>query len=91
MHEPILDFDVDHYMNRFVPRPRLHLLPKPISWFLGYRSEPTPPLGSLVVWFYAFLGAFLGLIVVEAVFQAKGLKDHGAPTVVASLVRSHLQ
>jgi hypothetical protein len=91
MSKPALDFDVDHYINRFVPRPRLHILPRPISWFLGYRSEPIPRIGSVVVWFYAFIGAFIGLIVVQAVFQTNGIKDHGAPTVIASLVRNPLQ
>jgi len=89
MREPALDFDVDHYINRFVPRSRLHLLPKPISWFLGYRSQPTPRIGSVLVWFWAFIGAFGGILVVEAVFHSEGIKDHGAPTVIASLVRNH--
>jgi hypothetical protein len=87
MREPVVDFDVDHYINRFVPRPRLQLLPKPISWFLGYRSKPVPRIGNVVVWFWSFIGAFAGILVIEAVFQTKGIKDHGAPTVIASLVR----
>lgn len=91
MRKPSLDFDVDHYINRFVPRSRLHLLPRPISWFLGYRIEPMPRIGSLVVLFYAFIGAFTGLIVVQAVFQSEGIRDHGAPTVIASLVRRYFQ
>jgi hypothetical protein len=86
MREPVLDFDVDHYINRFVPRPRFHLLPKPISWFLGYRSKPMPRIGSVLVWFWSFIGAFAGILVIEAVFQTKGIKDLGAPTVIASLV-----
>jgi hypothetical protein len=87
MPEPVLDFDVDHYINRFVPRPRLYLLPRPASRLLGYRSQPAPRIGSVLVWLWAFLGAFAGLLVVQAVFQSKGIKDHGAPTVIASLVR----
>jgi hypothetical protein len=86
MHEPAFDFDVDHYIDRFVPRPRLYLLPTPISWILGYRSKPMPRIGSVVVWFWAFIGAFAGILVVEAVFHTKGIEDLGAPTVIASLV-----
>ncbi|KAE9381672.1 HPP-domain-containing protein [Stipitochalara longipes BDJ] len=85
MRESTFDFDVDHYINRFVPRSRLHLLPTPISWLLGYRSKPMPRIGSALVWLWAFIGAFGGLLVVQAVFQTEGIKDHGAPTVIASL------
>jgi hypothetical protein len=87
MREPVLDFDVDHYINCFVPHPRLHLLPKPISWILGYRSQPIARIGSVLIWLWAFVGAFAGLLVVQAVFQSEGIRDHGAPTVIASLVR----
>jgi hypothetical protein len=86
MREPAFDFDVDHYINRFVLRSRLHLLPTPISWLLGYRAKPMHRIGSVLVWLWAFIGAFAGLLVVEAVFQTDGIKDHGAPTVIASLV-----
>ncbi|PMD40081.1 HPP family protein-like protein [Hyaloscypha variabilis F] len=85
MREPAFDFDVDHYINRFVLRSRLHLLPTPISWLLGYRAKPMRRIGSVLVWLWAFIGAFAGLLVVEAVFQTDGIKDHGAPTVIASL------
>ncbi|PMD51831.1 HPP family protein-like protein [Hyaloscypha bicolor E] len=84
MQEPALDFVVHHDINHIVPRPRLHLLPKPISWILGYRSQPMPQIGSVLVWLWAFVGAFAGLLVVQAVFQSKGIKVHGAPTVIAS-------
>jgi hypothetical protein len=87
MPEPALNFDIDRYINRFIPRPRLHLLPRPISWFLGYRSKPIARIGSIVVAFWSFLGAFAGLLVVEAVFNTKAIKDSGAPIVIASLVR----
>jgi len=80
------NFDVDSYINRFVPRPRLYLLPKPISWFLGYRSEPTRPIGNVIPLFWACLGAFCGLMVVEAVFHAPGVRDLGTPIVIGSLV-----
>jgi hypothetical protein len=82
-----LEFDVDHYLNRLIPRNRLHLLPKPISWFLGYRSSPGPRIGNVLVWWWAFIGAFTGLLVVEAVFQTEQLQSEGTPIVIASLVR----
>ncbi|RDL34560.1 uncharacterized protein BP5553_07688 [Venustampulla echinocandica] len=80
------DFDVDDYINRFVPRSRLYLLPTPVSWLLGYRAKPSPrpPIGSLLVWCWSCLGAFCGLMVVEAVFRTKAIQFHGVPVVIAS-------
>ncbi|KAF4625518.1 hypothetical protein G7Y89_g12647 [Cudoniella acicularis] len=85
MFKLAFDFDIDRYVNRFVPRSRLHLLPEPISRFLGHRSEPRHPIGSVLVWFWSFIGAFCGILVVEAVFHTKTLKAHGTPIVIGSL------
>ncbi|KAK2626542.1 hypothetical protein QTJ16_003717 [Diplocarpon rosae] len=79
------NFDIDRYINPFVPRPRLYLLPKPISWFLGHREKPTAPVGDVIVWFWAFIGALAGILAVEAVFRTDRLRSDGAPTVIASL------
>jgi hypothetical protein len=83
-----LDFDVDLYLNRFVPLSRIYLLPKPISWLLGYRKEPVTPVGSLIVWLWSFIGAFAGILIVEAVFRTEGLQSHGTPIIIGSLVSS---
>jgi hypothetical protein len=80
------DFDVDLYINRIVPRSRLHLLPKPISRFLGYRKEPAKPVGSIKIWFWSFIGAFAGILIIEAVFHTPGLHSHGTPIVIGSFV-----
>ena len=85
-----LTFDIDHYLNRLVPSSRLHLLPKPVSRFLGYRHDPAPPIGNVMVWWWAFIGAFSGLLVVEAVFRSARLQAEGVPLVIASLVRPTL-
>ncbi|KAH7417271.1 HPP family-domain-containing protein [Cadophora sp. MPI-SDFR-AT-0126] len=79
------NFDVDRYINRIVPRSRLYLLPKPISWFLGHREKPPKQIGNVVTWFWAFFGAFCGILVIEAVFQTEQLKSDGAPIIIASL------
>ncbi|EPE32628.1 hypothetical protein GLAREA_07762 [Glarea lozoyensis ATCC 20868] len=79
------NFDIDLYINRIVPRSRIHLLPKPISWFLGYREEPTKPVGSIIIWFWSFIGAFAGILIIEAVFRTPGLHSHGTPIVIGSL------
>ncbi|KAL2065039.1 hypothetical protein VTL71DRAFT_4179 [Oculimacula yallundae] len=78
-------FDVDRYLNRLVPRSRLYLLPKPVSWFLGHREEPRTPIGNVAIWFWSFIGAFAGILVIEAVFMTKMLQNDGAPIIIASL------
>ncbi|KAM0195949.1 hypothetical protein ACHAPC_000439 [Botrytis cinerea] len=80
-----LDFDIDYYLDRFIPSPRLYILPTPISWFLGYRSKPRSRTGSLVVWFWAFIGAFCGIAIVENIYRLPYFKERGTPLVIASL------
>lgn len=80
-----INFDIDRYINHIIPRNRLHLLPTPISWILGYRNSSPPRIGNVVVWWWAFIGAFAGILTVEAVFQTKHLQAEGTPIVIASL------
>jgi HPP family len=58
---PRFNFDIDDYLDSFVPRPRLHLLPKPISRLLGYRQTPRQPIGNLITCIWAFIGALIGI------------------------------
>lgn len=81
-----LDFNIDDYLNRFIPASRLHILPKYVSWFFGYRREPRAPVGALVIWFWAFVGAFCGIAIVEGVYSTAFFKEHGTPLVIASFV-----
>ena len=88
---PSYHFDIDSYLNRFIPRSRLHLLPKPISHFLGYRSSNSlekGQVGSVLVWFWSFIGAICGILIVAAVFRVPLLTKDGAPVIIGSLVRS---
>lgn len=81
------NFDVDHYLNRFVPPNRLDVLPPSIARFLGHRrQDQEKPVGNVLVWFWACLGAFCGILVVEAVYSAPLLRGNGAPVVIGSLV-----
>lgn len=84
---PSFLFDIDHYLNPVVPRNRVHILPEPISHFLGYRSTTEKPAGSIVVWVLSFIGALCGILVVEAVYHTSILHHDGAPIVIGSLVR----
>lgn len=86
MKSAVLDFDIDRYINPYLPPPRLDLLPKPISWLLGYRDKPTARTGNVLVWWWAFVGAFCSILVIEAVFRSEKLKIEGTPVIIASLV-----
>ncbi|KAM3065969.1 hypothetical protein ACMFMG_009808 [Clarireedia jacksonii] len=79
-----LDFNIDDYLNRFIPASRLHILPQYVSWFFGYRREPRAPVGNLVIWFWGFIGAFCGISIVEGVYSTSFFKEHGTPLVIAS-------
>lgn len=80
------DFNIDHYLNRFIPRNRIDRLPKPISRFLGHREDGEKPLGSVLVWFWSCIGAICGILVVEAVYRTPVLRGQGAPIIIGSFV-----
>lgn len=80
------NFDIDIYLNRLVPRSRLHLLPRPLSWFLGHRApgESEHP-GNLLVWFWSFAGAFCGIALIEAVSLSEAVRNgYDIPLVLGS-------
>ncbi|RPB05579.1 hypothetical protein L873DRAFT_1662403 [Choiromyces venosus 120613-1] len=80
------DFDIDAYINPYVPSPRiLRRLPTCISRFLGHRNEaPEGELG-IVVWTWAFVGAFAGVAIVEVVFiHWSYFAEKGCPMIVGS-------
>lgn len=82
-------FDIDKWLNPFIPSPPWHLLPYPISYFLGYRKHPLRPIGNLIIIAWAFVGIFLGIIVIELVTKQVPLfQEHQAPIIIASFVGS---
>lgn len=81
-------FDVDKYINPYIPRNHIHRLPKPIAHFLGYRDKPRKEIGNLLVAAWSFLGAFVGCVVIAAIFTIPEIHDHDVPIVIASFVCS---
>lgn len=84
-------FDIDKYTNPFTPRPRLYILPKFISHWFGYRTpsqgdhKQKPAASVLLVWLFSFLGAFIGISIIENVFlRLPALDGHPVPIVIAS-------
>lgn len=79
--------DIDHFINPWVPAPRLHLLPRPISHFLGYRDKPGRPLGNVVLAFWSLVGAFCGVaLIAEVSKRIPAFEVRDAPAVVGSFV-----
>ncbi|RPA79281.1 HPP-domain-containing protein, partial [Ascobolus immersus RN42] len=71
----------------YIPRPRLYLLPRPISRFLGYREPGTEiKTKDATIWFWGFIGAFVGIACVEGIFMNIGgrLAELGVPMVIGS-------
>jgi len=84
--EFFLNFDIDRYLNPWIPHNRLGRVPKPISRFLGYRSEPAKEAPSYIQWIWTFVATFLGILLVGAVYKyAPGITAHHPPVIVASL------
>jgi HPP family len=80
-------WDIDTYLNPFTPRSYLYLLPRPISRFLGYRPPHSsrPSAHPVAVWAWSFLGAFLGVALIEAVYlHLPRLDEKHVPIVIAS-------
>jgi len=52
---------------------------------LGYRSSPPAKKPVYIVWIWSFIGAFLGISLIQAVFgQAQYFIERGVPSIVAS-------
>ena len=79
--------EVDTHLNPYIPRNLVHRLPRPISHFLGHRDGPRTQIGNVLVAGWALVGAFVGVVVVEAVFMAPVIKSHGVPLLITSFVR----
>lgn len=79
--------DIDHFINPWVPAPRLYLLPRPVSRFLGYRDSARRPLGNVILAFWSLVGSFCGVaLVAEISARVPSFELRDAPAVVGSFV-----
>ncbi|KAJ5134695.1 hypothetical protein N7476_002100 [Penicillium atrosanguineum] len=79
------NFDIDRFIDPFVPAPRWHLVPRPIAHFLGYRDTPNKPLGNVLTAFWSLIGAFCGVaLVAEVSKRVPSIVARDAPKVVGS-------
>jgi len=81
---PTWNFNIDRYLNRIIPPSPLHYLPYPIAHWFGYRKTPPKDVGNILAAFFAFVGAFAGLLAVAGLFDYTGIRDLGGPVLIAS-------
>jgi CBS-domain-containing membrane protein len=82
----LLDFDIDRYLNPWIPHNRLYILPKPISRWLGYRAEPQKDPYQVLQWPVTFLATIAGLCLVAGIGNyAPGILAWHPPVMIASL------
>lgn len=80
-------FDVDQYLNPFLPPPPFKYLPTLASRFFGYRVEKPPNFGNLSIIFWAFIGVFCGISLIAVVSEnIPTFGEHGAPIIIGSFV-----
>ncbi|KAJ6097621.1 hypothetical protein N7499_001995 [Penicillium canescens] len=78
-------FDIDRYINPFVPAPRWHLVPKPVARMLGHREESPKPVGNIPIAFWSLVGAFCGVALVASVSKrVPSFEARGAPAIIGS-------
>ncbi|KAJ6007630.1 hypothetical protein N7540_011606 [Penicillium herquei] len=78
-------FDIDRYLNPFIPAPRWHLVPQPVAHFLGYRKEPPKQLGNIAIAFWSLVGAFCGVALVASVSEhVPSFEARDAPAIIGS-------
>lgn len=80
------DIDIDRWLNHYIPRNQLSKLPRPVSRFLGYRDKPHYEVGNVLVAWWACVGAFVGVVIIEAVLMIPAINNLGVPVVIASFV-----
>ncbi|KAH8899780.1 HPP family protein [Thozetella sp. PMI_491] len=80
-------FNIDRYVNPFLPPNPFGSLPQPVARFFGNRdgARPQPHLGNIPMVFGAFVGVFCSIILIERVTQEVAFfQDHGAGIITGS-------
>ncbi|KAI1207252.1 HPP family-domain-containing protein [Annulohypoxylon truncatum] len=79
------NFEIDDYLNPWLPAAPWKHVPYPIAHFLGHRPGPQRPLGNIAMIFWALIGVFCSLIIIEFAGRAiPSFEAHGAPIIIGS-------
>lgn len=80
-------FEIDEYLNPWIPPAPWKHIPYPIAHFFGYRPNHPRPLGNIAVIFWAFIGILCSLTIIELVGRAiPSFEAHGTPMIIGSFV-----
>lgn len=78
-------FEIDDYLNPWIPPAPWKHIPYPIAHFLGYRPNHPRPLGNIAVIFWSFIGILSSLTIIEVVGRAiPSFEAHGTPMIIGS-------
>lgn len=81
-----LDFNIDNYINPFIPPNFASVFPQPIRHFLGVRNSAHKEPPSIIQWILCFIATVAAICTVGAVYNtAPGIEKWHPPTLVASL------
>ncbi|KAK0391476.1 hypothetical protein NLU13_0977 [Sarocladium strictum] len=84
LHPP-WSFDIDQYLNRLIPSPPWRYLPYPVAHFLGHRTHQTHNIGTLAPVFWAFIGIWCSLSIIQVVdLHIPSFEARGVPIIVGS-------
>ncbi|KAK2612762.1 hypothetical protein QQS21_001213 [Conoideocrella luteorostrata] len=79
------NFNIDRYLNPFVPSPPWRHLPYQVARFFGYRRAKPAETGNLMPVFWAFIGIFAAILLIQGVSQnVPSFESKGAPMIVGS-------
>lgn len=82
----ILNFNIDTYLDPFIPPSQLHRLPKPIAHFLGHRNHPPSEPSNAISYLLTFFATVAGLCLIGGVYNyAPGITQWNPPSLVASM------
>lgn len=80
-------FDIDAFLNPYLPSPPWKRLPRFVTHFVGYRPRPQQPIGNLAMIPWAFVGIFASLSIIEVVGRhIDSFRSGGAPLIIGSFV-----
>ncbi|KAM3512555.1 hypothetical protein MY11210_003818 [Beauveria gryllotalpidicola] len=79
------NFDIDRYLNPIIPSPPWRYMPYPVAHFLGHRTTKPANTGNLMPAFWAFIGIFCAIIIVQVTStHIPAFESHHAPAIVGS-------
>ncbi|KAM3565881.1 hypothetical protein ARSEF4850_001114 [Beauveria asiatica] len=79
------NFDIDRYLDPIIPSPPWRYMPYPVAHFLGHRRTKPANTGNLMPTFWAFIGIFCAIIIVQVTStHIPAFESHHAPAIVGS-------